>query len=256
MPNLHDTKIAIADAEKLLQRRYGPGIAATYICSKCHRFSHDHDEGDVRGCTHAPLPATEYAVNLTTQLAQLNHTLTDAVERDGLVLQVALLKTRVEAHNTLIVQHNSYLDRHRRDMKRVAIALLDHADIANDDNTSPDIRAPVVCPMTRTRPRARESSQESFDTGHATTILGKKSEYWDNQLHLASVKAKKLVIRNCIMCAEPHDYVNFELCGIKCCLFCKRRVRAKGGHFSLLCRKAPENEAELRAAFNESEQKA
>ena len=256
MPNLHETKVAIADAEKQLQRRYGSGIAAAYICSNCHKFSQDHDGGDVRGCTQAPLPATEYAVNLMTQLAQLNQAVTNTIERDGLAIQVAQLKTSVDTHNSLIVQLNSYLDHHRQDMKRVAIALLDHANSAYDDNTVPDICAPVICQMKRMRPRAKEGSRESFDTGHASTIPGKESKYWNNQLHLASEKAKKLDIRNCIMCAQPHDYASFELCGIKCCFFCKRRVRAKGGHFSLLCRNAPKNEAELHIAFNEDEQKA
>ena len=244
MPNLHETKVAIADAEKQLQRRYGSGIAAAYICSYCHRFSRDHDGGDVIECTHAPLPATEYAANLTTQLSQLNHALTDAVERDGLVLQVALLKTRVDAHNALIVRNNSYLDRHRRDIKRVAMTLLDHADSVDDGNKEPDTQAPTL------------PSRESFDTNQASMNLVKASKYWENQLHKASEKAKELDIRNCIMCAQPHDYVNFELCKMKCCFFCKRKVRAKGGHFSLLCHKAPENKDELRSAFDGIEKMA
>ena len=103
---------------------------------------------------------------------------------------------------------------------------------------------------------AREAATDNAIASDGVPTLGaaarprkKRWEYWDRQHQKALKKAKELDIHNCIMCAQPHEY-DFEVCKSERCLFCKRRIKAKGAHISITCSEAPSNKKQLKMAFD------
>ena len=93
--------------------------------------------------------------------------------------------------------------------------------------------------------KKRETGKMSIAT---TTVNG----YWQHQNNDAAEKAREASIKSCVMCAGNHKFSSFETCGTENCYFCHRRMKAKGGHFSILCSKAPSDRSKLKATFEQA----
>ena len=76
-PSYRAAEKQVADAEAALQSRYGKGVSATYTCSVCSRFSHDHADHDVKDCTMSPISPDEYKDRLADSLADLQNVLSE-----------------------------------------------------------------------------------------------------------------------------------------------------------------------------------
>ena len=95
----------------------------------------------------------------------------------------------------------------------------------------------------------KHKKRDSAKMSVATTSV---NDYWQRQSDEATEKARENSIKNCFMCAGNHKFSSFESCGTNTCYFCNRRVKAKGGHFSILCSQAPSDRSKLRAAFEQA----
>ena len=95
----------------------------------------------------------------------------------------------------------------------------------------------------------KHKKRESAKMSVATTSV---NDYWQHQRDEATEKARENSIKNCFMCAGNHKFSSFESCGTNTCYFCNRRVKAKGGHFSILCSQAPSDRSKLKAAFEQA----
>ena len=95
----------------------------------------------------------------------------------------------------------------------------------------------------------KHKKRESAKMSIATTTV---NDYWQRQRNEATEKARENSIKSCVMCAGNHKFSSFETCGTETCYFCHRRVKAKGGHFSILCSQAPSDRSKLKAAFEQA----
>ena len=81
-PTYRTAERDVADAESKLQHRYGLGISATYVCSTCSRFAHEHPDCNVKDCTESVLIPEEYETRLVDQLQDLQNVLDEKVKAD------------------------------------------------------------------------------------------------------------------------------------------------------------------------------
>ena len=101
---------------------------------------------------------------------------------------------------------------------------------------------------------ASVDKQQKRDKGKKTVSVANAStsSYWEDQRKQALEKARETSIKNCVMCAGNHKFESIAECSVKRCLFCDKNTRQRGAHFSILCKRAPSNARDLKAAFDQA----
>ena len=129
-PSYRAAEKQVADAEAALQSRYGKGVSATYTCSVCSRFSHDHADHDVKDCTMSPISSDEYKDRLADQLADLQNVLS---EHDKVSQLGEALDEQKEAGDLRLVKLGALMQKIKRIQKRLKNALVERSTAAADD---------------------------------------------------------------------------------------------------------------------------
>ena len=83
--------------EKTLRTRYGDGVGATYICTKCWRRSSDHGGKAVKGCKSSRLSIEQYTAELDQQILDLKKVLTEGDNNASLKDNIASLREQIAA---------------------------------------------------------------------------------------------------------------------------------------------------------------
>ena len=120
----------VADAESKLQKRYGQGISATYVCSTCSRFAHEHPDCNVKDCNESVLIPEEYETRLVGQLQDLQNVL-DERERANALAKA--LDDQKEDGDARLVKLGAFLQKKRRIERRLEVALQERKTAASTD---------------------------------------------------------------------------------------------------------------------------
>ena len=83
--------------EKTLRTRYGDGIGATYVCTKCWRRSSDHGGKEVKGCKSSRLSIEQYTAELDQQILDLKKVLIEGDNNASLKDNIASLREQIAA---------------------------------------------------------------------------------------------------------------------------------------------------------------
>ena len=110
--------------------RYGQGVSATYVCSKCSRFAYQHADHDVKNCSLPAITADGYAARLAKQIDDLQGVLSD---RDKMTQMETALEEQKELSDLRMVKLGAFMQKVKRIQKRMKNAFKERTTAACDN---------------------------------------------------------------------------------------------------------------------------